>query len=91
MFIAGMTGIAEPPVNDLWTIPGEEKMLAEWVRQDTETFNNCDPSVKYMQYQIEDYLDGLRKNREPLLQVMQVAGLSSFSLQYTVPAVTTSQ
>ena len=67
MFIAGMTGIAEPPVNDLWTIPGEEKMLAEWVRQDTETFKNCDPSVKYMQYQIEDYLDGLRNNRDPLV------------------------
>ncbi len=65
MFIAGMTGIAEPPVNDLWTIPGEEHLLGEWVRQDTDTFNNCDPTVKYMQYQIEDYLDALDNNREP--------------------------
>ena len=28
MFIAGAgTGVAEPPVNDLWTIPGEEDLL----------------------------------------------------------------
>jgi UDP-N-acetyl-2-amino-2-deoxyglucuronate dehydrogenase len=65
MFIAGMTGVAEPPVNDLWTIPGEENMLTEWVRQDTETFNNCDPTVKYMKCQIEDYLDALENSREP--------------------------
>ena len=25
MFIAGMTGVAEPPVNDLWTIPGRKR------------------------------------------------------------------
>jgi UDP-N-acetyl-2-amino-2-deoxyglucuronate dehydrogenase len=65
MFIAGMTGVAEPPVNDLWTIPGEEKMLGEWRRQDTERFNSCDPTVKYMQYQIEDFIDALENNREP--------------------------
>jgi UDP-N-acetyl-2-amino-2-deoxyglucuronate dehydrogenase len=65
MFIAGMTGVAEPPINDLWTVPGEENMLKEWVKQDTETFNNCDPTVKYMQCQIEDYLDALKNNREP--------------------------
>ncbi len=65
MFIAGMTGVSEPPVNDLWTIPGEEDKLKEWVMKDTEIFNNCDPTVKYMQYQIEDYLDALENSREP--------------------------
>jgi UDP-N-acetyl-2-amino-2-deoxyglucuronate dehydrogenase len=65
MFIAGMTGVAEPPVNDLWTVPGEEDMLNEWVRQDTETFNNCDPTIKYMQLQIEDYLNALEKGIDP--------------------------
>jgi len=65
MFIAGMTGVAEPPVNDLWTVSGEEHLLKEWIRQDTDTFNNCDPTVKYMQYQIEDYLDAIENNREP--------------------------
>ena len=65
MFIAGMTGVAEPPVNDLWTIPGEEHLLEEWVKQDTEIFNSCDPTVRYMQYQIEDYLNALDSNSEP--------------------------
>lgn len=65
MFIAGMTGVIEPPVNDLWTVPGEEDMLKEWIQQDTETFNNCDPTVRYMQYQIEDYIDAISKNTEP--------------------------
>lgn len=67
MFIAGRTGVAEPPVNDLWTIPGEEHMLKEWIKEDTNTFNNCDPTVVYMQYQIEDYLKAIGENREPLV------------------------
>jgi predicted dehydrogenase len=67
MFIAGRTGVAEPPVNDLWTIPGEEDMLKQWIKEDTDTFNNCDPTVVYMQYQIEDYLKALGENRPPLV------------------------
>lgn len=65
MFIAGMTGVAEPPVNDLWTIPGEESMLNEWIKQDTEIFNKCDPTVRYIQYQIEDYLKAIESGTDP--------------------------
>jgi len=65
MFIAGRTGIAEPPVNDLWTVPGEENFLQKWVADDTETFNRYDPTVRFMQLQIEDYLNALRDGREP--------------------------
>jgi UDP-N-acetyl-2-amino-2-deoxyglucuronate dehydrogenase len=67
MFIAGRTGVAEPPVNDLWTIPGEEGMLKEWIRLDTETFNNCDPTVRYIQLQIADFLNAIGENREPMV------------------------
>jgi predicted dehydrogenase len=67
MFIAGMTGVAEPPVNDLWTVPGEERLLELWVAEDTEIFNNCDPTVYYMQCQIEDYLKALDSNTDPLV------------------------
>jgi len=67
MFIAGKTGLAEPPVNDLWTIPGEEQMLKEWIKQDTETFNNCDPTVFYMKCQITDFINALENNSEPLV------------------------
>jgi predicted dehydrogenase len=65
MFIAGRTGVSEPPVNDLWTIPGEEDLLKEWIKEDTEIFNNCDPTVKYIQYQIEDYLYSIGKGEDP--------------------------
>jgi len=65
MFLPGRSVIAEPPVNVIWTIPGEEEMLKEWVKQDTDTFSNGDPTVQYFQYQIEDYLSALENNSEP--------------------------
>jgi predicted dehydrogenase len=65
MFIAGRTGVAEPPVNDLWTVPGEENLLKQWLINDTETFNSCDPTVRYIQYQIEDFLHSLADGKEP--------------------------
>lgn len=67
MFIAGRSGIAEPPVNDLWTVPGEEHLLKEWIREDTETFNSCDPTVFYMKCQIEDFLKSIADNTEPFV------------------------
>ncbi len=67
MFIAGMTGVAEPPVNDIWTVPGEEKILEDWVREDTEIFHRYDPTIYYMKCQIEDFLDALKNGREPLV------------------------
>ena len=36
MFIAGVSGIGEPPVNDLWTIPGEESLLSQFQKEDRE-------------------------------------------------------
>lgn len=65
MFIAGRTGIAEPPVNDLWTIPGEENLLSKWIAEDTRIFNSFDPTIRYMQLQIEDFLYALEKGTEP--------------------------
>ena len=37
-FVAGMSEIAEPPLNDLWTIPGEEHLLAEFQAEDRARF-----------------------------------------------------
>lgn len=67
MFIAGMSGIAEPPVNDLWTIPGEENMLEEWIDQDTEHFNSIDATIYYIERQIEDFIAAIKEDREPLV------------------------
>ena len=67
MFIAGMTPIAEPPVNDLWTVPGEEKLLDGFVREDQELFERIDPMVYFIRLQIEDFLEALDQNRDPLV------------------------
>ena len=67
MFIAGMAPILEPPVNDLWTIPGEENKLEEFTKEDTALFEKVDPTVYFIQLQIEEYLDALDHNREPLV------------------------
>jgi len=67
MFIAGMTGALEPPVNDLWTVPGEEKLLAQWIKEDSDIFNSIDPTVYYMERQIEDFMMALVNDRDPLV------------------------
>ena len=67
MFIAGMSGILEPPINDVWSVPGEEEMLAKWVEEDSAHFNSIDPMVYYMERQIEDFLQAIKNNKEPLV------------------------
>ncbi len=67
MFVAGMSTVLEPPVNDLWTVSGEEKLKAKWTQKDSEFFNSIDPTVFYMERQIEDFLEALETDREPLV------------------------
>ncbi|HPE78215.1 MAG TPA: Gfo/Idh/MocA family oxidoreductase [Draconibacterium sp.] len=67
MFIAGMSGILEPPVNDIWSVPGEEKMLEKWKAEDSAHFNNIDPMVFYMERQIKDFLNAIQNNTQPLV------------------------
>ncbi len=65
MFIAGMSGIQEPPVNDLWTVPGEERKLQEWIREDSEFFNNLsNPTAYFHERQIEDFLRSVLEDRK---------------------------
>lgn len=67
MFIAGMSSIAEPPFNDLWTIPGEEKWLEIWKKEDGDFFNSINPTVYYLKLQNEDFADAILKNRKPFV------------------------
>ncbi|HJZ39607.1 MAG TPA: Gfo/Idh/MocA family oxidoreductase [Bacteroidales bacterium] len=67
MFIAGMTGIGSPPVNDLWTIPGEENMLEKWTKEDVNFFGSIEPMTFYMKCQIIDFIHALDQNRDPLV------------------------
>ena len=68
MFVAGMSSILEPPVNDLWTVPGEEQMLQKWVKEDSDFFNNLpDPMDYFHERNIENFLQAILEDRKPLI------------------------
>ncbi len=67
MFIAGMSSVLEPPVNDLWTVLGEEHLLNNWKEEDSAAFERIDPTVYYFERQIEEFLQALDENRAPLV------------------------
>jgi UDP-N-acetyl-2-amino-2-deoxyglucuronate dehydrogenase len=67
MFIAGQSTILEPPLNDIWTIPGEEAFVKEWHATDTEQFNAVDPVEYYMRLQNRDFILAVIENRQPLV------------------------
>jgi len=67
MFIAGMSTITEPPVNDLWTIPGEQDNLEKWKKEDSEFFKSIDATQYYHKLQLQDFLRAIIENREPMI------------------------
>ena len=67
MFIAGMSTIQEPPINDLWSISGEEDFLEKWREEDTQFFQGINPMEYYHQLQIRDFLQAIMKDCEPMV------------------------
>lgn len=67
MFVPGISNIEEPPVNDLWTVPGEEGLLEQWRREDAEFFLKFDATKYYHQLQIEDFLRAVIEDRAPMI------------------------
>jgi UDP-N-acetyl-2-amino-2-deoxyglucuronate dehydrogenase len=67
MFIAGMSSITEPPINDLWTVPGEAELLKTWQKEDAELFQSINAMEHYHQLQIADFLKAVIDSREPLI------------------------
>jgi UDP-N-acetyl-2-amino-2-deoxyglucuronate dehydrogenase len=66
-FIAGVSTIAEPPLNDLWTIPGEEDQLACFQTEDRARFRAIDAVTHYHSLQIDDFLKAVIDDRPPLV------------------------
>jgi predicted dehydrogenase len=64
-FVAGMSGIAAPPLNDLWTIPGENHLLSRFEAEDRMRFGSVDPTVHYHALQIQDFLRAILEDRDP--------------------------
>ncbi len=67
MFIAGTSGIEEPPYNDLWTVPGEEQMKDVWKKDDEEFFNEIEPTEYFHQWQLQDFLESIIDKRPPMV------------------------
>jgi UDP-N-acetyl-2-amino-2-deoxyglucuronate dehydrogenase len=66
-FIAGMSAIAEPALNDLWTIPGEEAHLAGFQAEDRARFKEIDAVNHYHALQTQDFLHAIIEDRPPLV------------------------
>jgi predicted dehydrogenase len=66
-FVAGVSTVAEPALNDLWTIPGEEHLLAEFQAEDRASFRTIDATAHYHALQIRDFLEAIRQDRPPLV------------------------
>jgi len=64
-FVSGMTEAVEPPVNDLWTVPGEEHLLAQWQTEDRARCQAVDVMTHYHRLQIRDFLRSIIEGREP--------------------------
>ena len=69
MFVAGMSAILEPPVNDLWTVPGEEDMLETYKKEDGDFFNSVDNLHHFHIEQIADFCEAIQEGREPLISL----------------------
>src|ERR1035438_6622675 len=59
----------DPPLNDLWTIPGEEARLSAFQAEDRGHFRAIDPTYHYHALQIRDFLCAVRDGREPAVTV----------------------
>ena len=66
-FVAGVSEIAEPPLNDLWTIPGEEALLPSFQAEDRARFAEVNATRHYHALQIQDFLQAVRDDRPPLV------------------------
>jgi predicted dehydrogenase len=67
MFIAGMSEVLEPPINDLWTVPGEEHLLAQWQAEDRAAFARIQASTHYHVLLDRDFLRAILEDRPPLV------------------------
>ncbi|AFZ67527.1 Gfo/Idh/MocA family protein [Deinococcus peraridilitoris] len=66
-FVAGVTQQVEPPLNDLWTVPGEEALLAGWQAADRQRAQDLDVMTHYHALQVSDFASAVLEDRPPLV------------------------
>jgi predicted dehydrogenase len=67
MFVPGLANITEAPFNDIWTIRGEEQLLAQWKEEDARLFSSVNPMEHFHRLQIQDFLQAIIEKREPAI------------------------
>jgi len=65
MFIAGRSGVLEPPYNDIWTIPGQEQMREQWQKEDAAFFASIDATWYFFAQQEEDFANAILRGGKP--------------------------
>ncbi|MCX8013038.1 MAG: Gfo/Idh/MocA family oxidoreductase [Rectinema sp.] len=65
MFIAGRSGVLEPPYNDIWTIPGEESETERWRQEDARLFKEIEPTWYFFSLQEDDFAQAILQHRPP--------------------------
>ncbi|MDR1410820.1 MAG: Gfo/Idh/MocA family oxidoreductase [Spirochaetaceae bacterium] len=69
MFIAGMSGAVEPPLNDLWTIEGEQGLLDKFRKEDEAFFKELEARdsaiTHFFTCQLDDFCGAIRDGRPP--------------------------
>jgi UDP-N-acetyl-2-amino-2-deoxyglucuronate dehydrogenase len=66
-FVAGVTSTVEPPVNDIWTVPGEEQLLTAWQAEDIALCQRVDVMSYFHELQIQDFLRAILEDRQPIM------------------------
>jgi predicted dehydrogenase len=64
-FVAGVTSAVEPPINDIWTVPGEDAFLPGWQYDDGRRASTLDVMTDYHARQLRDFADAVRTGRPP--------------------------
>ncbi|NBK20893.1 MAG: Gfo/Idh/MocA family oxidoreductase [Spirochaetia bacterium] len=94
MFIAGMSGVTEPPFNDIWTVEGEQGMLEVWKIEDTAFFDTIDPVLHFFTLQQEDFTQAILNDTIPassgeegmqtvrIIEGMYVSGRTGMPVRY---------
>lgn len=65
--MAGVTTDVEPPINDIWTVPGEEDLLTGWQEEDRQFAREHDIMSYHHRLQIKDMLQAVLEDREPMV------------------------
>ena len=66
-FVAGASGVAEPPITDIWSVPGEEDLLPQFQAADRAAFAGLDATRHYHALQIADFLTAIIEDRDPMV------------------------